>query len=966
MRNLRFKQTAILTGLLVALSGCSGEDGVDSRETLQFNTAPEFTSSNALAATIQSPFTFTFTGSDIDEGDTLTFSVGELPAWLSFDAETATISGTPGTVDIGEHTFDVMVSDGALTTTQTVTITVSLPDQSGAWTLVFEDNFDGDTLNADNWNIETGDGSQYGIPGWGNNELEWYQAENITVAEGTLRITAKEEASNGYNYTSGRMRSDGKVDIKYGRIEARIKAPEGQGLWSAFWMLPTDSQYGGWASGGELDIMEVVSPAGAENQQVHGTMHYGMAWPLNKSAGGKHEINVTDDFNVYAIEWEADEIRWYVNDVHFNTVSSDTWWSYYYKNQTEGYDYADMGPFDQDFHLLLNLAVGGNWPGSPNDATVFPATLEVDYVRVYECSADPATGKGCVSNVSGDVEAPAADSAFIASYDLYTDGASAVTWTINDEVISRELKAGVAWDNDGAITMAEPDIGGDQGKVIEVTTSNMGNIAINAVDGGIFNLFGMGNSNEPWKLHAGELKFDMFIDSSVTPADSVISIKMDSGWPKLGFKSFTAGDLPQDEWFSLSVPVNDLNSNSGDQPLNTSSVVNLFVAEFSAAAHVMFDNIQLVCGHKDQDGCGINPPEVEVEGERVVVYDDAANTDVWTNGIGAWDTGAGSDYFDGATSNHVTWQEVASDDAERGNVLQVSFGTAGADGLLYIQSGQPVNLTEYSDGALVFDLKVLDYAETTSGISYKIDCIYPCTTGDQVLGVVADGVWETITVPVQDLINRGLSITSVNTGIVIYPTWGDQQGVTLQLDNVRWLKEMPGGAGSGGETPTVGGGVVIYGDAADENWSLWDCCGGAVYEEVAVDGRGNVAQFTFNSTATVSGAKAFQSHDASELAATGTLEFDLLVVSHPTDTSGEWLLKVEGISNQIFAEMPLSDSNEGVAPEEGVWQHYTFDLSALEADGLNLSAINIIMVFPTWGTGDGAVYQIDNLVIKEN
>ena len=380
----------------------------------------------------------------------------------------------------------------------------------------------------------------------------------------------------------------------------------------------------------------------------------------------------------------------------------------------------------------------------------------------------------------------------------------------------------------------------------------------------------------------------------------------------------------------------------------------------------MFDNIQLVCGHKDDGGCGINPPEVEVQGEQIVVYDDAPNTEVWTNGIGAWDTVTGADYFDGATSNHVTWSEVDSEDAERGKVLQISFGTAGADGLLYIQSGQPVNFSDFSQGALVFDVKVLDYADTTSGLSYKIDCIYPCSTGDQILGVIADGAWETVTVPVQDLINNGLNEKSVNTGLVIYPTWGDQQGVVMQIDNVRWEKELADTGNGGGETPGVGGGVVIYDDAANENWSLWDCCGGAVYEEIAVDGRGNVAQFTFNSTATVSGAKAFESHDASAMAETGTLEFDLLVVSQPNDTSGDWLLKVEGISNQVFAEMKLSESNEGVAPETGVWQHYTFDLSALEADGLNLSAINIIMVFPTWGTGDGAVYQIDNLVIKEN
>lgn len=221
---------------------------------------------------------------------------------------------------------------------------------------------------------------------------------------------------------------------------------------------------------------------------------------------------------------------------------------------------------------------------------------------------------------------------------------------------------------------------------------------------------------------------------------------------------------------------------------------------------------------------------------------------------------------------------------------------------------------------------------------------------------------ETITVPVADLVNLGLNVNSVNTGLVIYPTWGDQQGVTLQVDNIRWEKELTGDSGTP-DTPSVNGGVMIYADSADSNWSLWDCCGGAVYAEVAEDGRGNVAQFTFNSTPTVAGAKALTAHDASNLT-NGTLEFDLKVVTQPTDTSGDWLLKVEGISQQVFAELALSESNEGVAPVTGEWQHYTFDLSALEADGLSLSSVNIIMIFPTWGTGAGAVYQLDNLVIR--
>lgn len=966
---IKFKyrgQSLTMAGLLLVLTGCGGSDGVDSRTQLSFNTAPTFSSTAVTSAEAQKAYSYTATGADID-GDALTFSAVTLPHWLSFDSASATLTGMPGTTDVGAHEVVLSVSDGALSTSQSFTIEVGLAANASAWTMVWSDEFDGTELSSANWGYQLGDGSQYGLIGWGNNELQWYEENNVSVSDGMLKITAEKEAGNGYNYTSGRIRSENKVDIKYGRIEARVKAPEGQGLWSAFWMLPTDSQYGGWASGGEIDIMEIVSPKG-EGQKVHGTAHYGMAWPLNQSAGNYHEMNVTDDFHVYAVEWEKDEIRWYVDDVHFATLTSDAWWSYFYKNQNEGYATADGAPFNQNFHLLLNLAVGGNWPGSPDAETVFPATLTVDYVRVYECSADPSTGVGCVNNVNGDVQAPNAQDVYVQSYPLYADGAAAVTWNINDEEISRPLKSAIGWDNGGAITLTETDTGGEHGMVLDVVTSSMGNIVLAAEDGETFDIFGMGTSNEPWKLAAGELKLDMYINSAGTDLDSAIVIKMDSGWPALGQKRFEIADLPKDEWFSLSVPVNDLVASSGEQPLRTNSVLNIFVAEFTSSAAVMFDNISLVCGHKEQGGCGINPPQVEVEGEMVKVFDDEVNGNLWTNGIGAWDDVAGSDYFDGATSNHVTWSLVDTGD-DHGTVIEANFGTNGANGVLFIQSGQPVDLTEYAGGNLIFDIKVMDYADTTSGMTFKVDCIFPCSTGDQSLGVVGNGEWETITVSVDELVGKGLNLASVNTGLVIFPTWGDQQGVKFQLDNIRWEKGDGTGGGTGGGEPPAGiaGPVTIYNGDINDNWELWDCCGGATVAEVMDEegDYGEVAEYTFNSTPTVAGVFGTNPHDASSLT-NGTLEFDLKVISQPTDTSGDWLIKVEGISQAIFAEVKLSSSVEGLSPTEGQWQHYTFPLADLEAAGLQLNAIKIIMIFPTWGTGDGAVYRLDNLEIKEN
>ena len=170
------------------------------------------------------------------------------------------------------------------------------------WELVWSDEFNGSSLDGAKWNIQTGDGTAEGIPGWGNNELQSYQAANISVGGGSLTITARQEAADGREYTSARINTANKLDVRYGRIEASIHAPGGQGLWSAFWMLPTDSEYGTWAAGGEIDIMEVFSRNPRPFNQA--ALHYGMAWPLNTFTYAKYEgVDPADGFHVYAVEW---------------------------------------------------------------------------------------------------------------------------------------------------------------------------------------------------------------------------------------------------------------------------------------------------------------------------------------------------------------------------------------------------------------------------------------------------------------------------------------------------------------------------------------------------------------------------------------------------------------------------------------------------------------------------------------
>lgn len=264
--------------------------------------------------------------------------------------------------------------------------------------LVWSDEFDGSSLDQNNWEYMIGDGCSYGICGWGNNELEWYTSrpENIFVANGMLNIVAREDWWQGHQYTSARIRSMNRADFLYGRIEARIRLPQGEGLWPAFWMLPTNSPYGGWARSGEIDILETVDVP----WQAHGTLIYGENWPEQVYNGATHSlgVNLADGFHVYALEWEPDEMRWYVDGVHYHTVTSSTWWS----AAAPGNPRA---PFDTPFHLLLNAAVGGDWPGPPDGSTQFPQTMTVDYVRVYDFCDGPCPTPGDPLVAPGRIEA---------------------------------------------------------------------------------------------------------------------------------------------------------------------------------------------------------------------------------------------------------------------------------------------------------------------------------------------------------------------------------------------------------------------------------------------------------------------------------------------------------------------------------------------------------------------------------
>ncbi len=272
------------------------------------------------------------------------------------------------------HSDTALTIVGILISTILMTACITGPNFN---TLVWSDEFNGTSIDSANWEYDIGDGTAKGIPGWGNNELQYYtnRPENARIEDFPgggrgLVIEAKKESYEGSAYTSARLLTQGLQSFTYGRIEARIKLPIGQGIWPAFWMLGSNIDTVSWPACGEIDIMEYL---GQEPDKVHGTIHYGAP---HASSGGHYNLpngNFSDGFHVFAIKWAKGKIRWYVDGESYSAKSN---W-----NSSVG-DFPS--PFDKPFFLLLNMAVGGNWPGSPNDSTEFPQKMYVDWVRVYQ------------------------------------------------------------------------------------------------------------------------------------------------------------------------------------------------------------------------------------------------------------------------------------------------------------------------------------------------------------------------------------------------------------------------------------------------------------------------------------------------------------------------------------------------------------------------------------------------------
>jgi hypothetical protein len=240
------------------------------------------------------------------------------------------------------------------------------PSSYSGYNLVWEEEFDGSSLDLSVWNYETG------ASGWGNNESQYYRSgnKNAELDQGYLRITAKEETHLGAPYTSARLTTQGKESFQYGRIDIRAKVPYGQGVWPALWMLGDNFGSAGWPTCGEIDIMELIGGDGYNDRTVYGTAH----WSNNGSHaeyGGNRSLPLgekfNDEFHVFSIVWNSSSIKWYVDNSLYHTMNT-----------------ASLTAFQNKFFFILNIAVEGNWPGPVGPSTQFPQYMLVDYIRVFQ------------------------------------------------------------------------------------------------------------------------------------------------------------------------------------------------------------------------------------------------------------------------------------------------------------------------------------------------------------------------------------------------------------------------------------------------------------------------------------------------------------------------------------------------------------------------------------------------------
>ncbi|WP_051484516.1 glycoside hydrolase family 16 protein [Shewanella waksmanii] len=674
---------------------------------------------------------------------------------------------------------------------------VSTPAPTPGWTLAWSDEFDGSSIDDSKWTHEVN------CDGGGNNEAQCYtaEAENSFVTDGMLNIVALNAAAGADKpFTSARLVTKDKADFKYGRFEMRAKLPSGQGSWPAFWLLPTDNVYGTWPLSGEIDVMEAVNlkvtdADGIEEAHLHGTLHYGRPWPNNEYSGKEYLLdnnaNPADDFHTYAVEWQEGEIRWYVDDYLYATQRKT---QVVYNEDEQAVGLAHKGwftevldtatgdrnvvlgnePFDQKFHILINFAVGGNWPEAVNqtgiDASAFNENnaYQIDYVRVYQCEADLETGAGCETLrdgydslddalVEGKAPAPIAPSDGIARDLAIFDGSANPDWPAWDccggstpELVDDADKGAVY----KFMVGAEPTVNGFISRAEFITDPQ-----------GVASPF-----DASPLVSSGTLSFDLKVVSQPIDASSTWLVKVESNGGatavELALTASQEGAAPvAGQWQTYTFALSDLAAAGLD--LNGIDVVMFFPAWGTGeGAEYLVGNVNIA------------DAEATTEPVSLTIFADDINPN-WP----LWDCCGG------------TSPETVSDDAEHGVVSQFSIGaTPTVMGFInrpeFGGSGLPFDASSLLDnGVLQFDLKIVNATQNaTTPWMLKVESNNAATAVELELTSSNEGMaptteWQTFTYGIQGLAEAGLDVSAIDV-VMVFPKWGEGEGAVYRIDNV--------------------------------------------------------------------------------------------------------------------------------------------------------------------------------------
>ena len=674
------------------------------------------------------------------------------------------------------------------------------------WDLVWSDEFNGPNIDLSKWEFE--------VNGWGggNNELQYYtdRTENAQIINGALHIIGRQETYTGpdgtRNYTSARLRTIFQGDWKYGRFEASIKLPTGQGMWPAFWMLPTDWVYGGWPLSGEIDIMENV---GFEPDIVHGTLHYGDAWPNNSYTGASINVsNSSTQFHTYAVEWEENEIRWYVDGVHYSTKTP-----------------ADLNPkpwpFDQRFHLLLNLAIGGNWPGSPDGSTVFPQHYEIDYVRVYQginsygidgddtvfegdtgkvysmtdvagatytwsvpAGATITSGQGTHSitvdwgTTSGDVEVN------------FSNGCAARTYT-RSVTVSPPLTISHVFDNFNDQRNVTYDLSISGGTL----TQNVGNPGADAVNGSnsvgqyvrnsseqydalFMSSADLGNANDyvfGRKVFFMDLYTDAPVGTKVTVQVENAAQSNNNPFPAGRHSAYDAFTTVQNGWQRLEFEWAASPDAAATGIFNVDQVVVLFDSGNLSGNTYYFDNFEV----------GSQPTPAVISTEVVEDYDGTSNWSYSTSS-GTYNGAAANPGAD-ATNSSATVAHYVRNSSEQYDTLVYNNFNGVEDASLFVDGHSKILVDLYTTAAVGTNVSFNLENSTIAATPYPAGrhSIYQAKTTVQ-------NQWETVTFEYAYKPDAATPDTGIDQLIFLFDS-GNYTGETFYIDNVRIIntKEPP-------------------------------------------------------------------------------------------------------------------------------------------------------------------------------